>query len=310
MNCKEITYKNYGRCLEMTNGTVELVVTLDLGPRIIRYGFCGKDNMLYEDIARESRYEKEDLKEMFGEKAVWYNYGGHRLWIAPETTETYFPDNNPVDYEISEEDNTVYFSCDIQEQTGLQFTTVVTLQPEGSDVKITHFITNCSGESLKFAPWAITVLDRGGVEIIPWNDTDTVLLPNRTVRAWPYTNFADHRLNMGKKFMTLSSDTTDQAIKLGVDLEKGTVAYINKGMMFVKSFRHYPDTEYPDNGCSLETYTCKIFLECETLGEYGSKPDGSTVSHTEYWSLYDNVTLKDPKDEAELEKLFDEHDLI
>ena len=70
MNCKEITYKNYGRCLEMTNGTVELVVTLDLGPRIIRYGFCGKDNMLYEDIARESRYEKEDLKEMFGEKAV------------------------------------------------------------------------------------------------------------------------------------------------------------------------------------------------------------------------------------------------
>lgn len=310
MDCKEITYKNYGKCLQMTNGTIDVVVTLDLGPRIIRYGFCGRENVLCEDLDRESYYDKADLKEMFGENAVWYNYGGHRLWISPETTETYYPDNNPVDYEIADGENSVYFSCDVQEQTGLQFTTVVTLEDEGADVKVTHFITNCSGETLKFAPWAITVLARGGVEIIPWNDTETGLLPNRTLRAWPYTDFADHRLNIGSKFVTLTSDTTDQAIKLGFDLEKGTVAYINNNTMFVKTFRHYAGSEYPDNGCSLETYTGKVFLECETLGEYGNKPDGSTVSHTENWALFDNVSLKDPKDEKEIAKIFDEYDLL
>ena len=52
---KEISYKNYGKCLEISNGAIDLLVTLDVGPRIIRFGFCGEKNMLFEDIDREQR---------------------------------------------------------------------------------------------------------------------------------------------------------------------------------------------------------------------------------------------------------------
>ena len=152
----------------------------------------------------------------------------------------------------------------------------------------------------------------GGIlgSFIPFNTEDTGFLPNRTFVAWPYTNLSDHRVHFGDNFMTLKSDSTERAFKLGMDLRKGTVAYVNKGNMFVKRFVHYDGSEYPDNGCSFETYTCANFLECETLAEYGSKPDGSMVSHTEYWSLIDKVEVKDPSDEKEVAGIFEKYDLL
>ena len=96
---QEISYKNYGKCLEISNGAIDLLVTLDVGPRIIRFGFCGKENMLFEDIDREQNYNKEDMRAIYGQDKTWYLYGGHRLWISPEYADTYYPDNTPIAYE-------------------------------------------------------------------------------------------------------------------------------------------------------------------------------------------------------------------
>lgn len=306
ISIEEKEYGNFGNCLVISNGIVEVYVTLDIGPRIIRYGFCGGENMFYEDTERVNGYDKADLKEMFGEGAHWYLYGGHRLWISPEYTESYYPDNYPVEYEEAE--NGAYFSCGVQDVTGLQFSMAVELTEDTSDVRVSHFVENCSGETQEYALWALTVLDRGGVEIVPFNDKDTALLPNRTLRAWPYTDFSDDRLYMGRRYVTLRSTDKDQSFKLGFDLMHGYAAYINKGCMFVKRFHHYEDGDYPDNGCSFETFTNRHFLECETLSEIGKKPDGSIVTHSEVWSLYDNVELKDPKDEKEISELLKKYD--
>ena len=35
-------YKNYGNCVKLENGVVELYVTVDLGPRVIHYSTVGK----------------------------------------------------------------------------------------------------------------------------------------------------------------------------------------------------------------------------------------------------------------------------
>ena len=44
MAVNEIQYSHYGRCCVISNGKVEVYVTLDVGPRIIRYGFAGGEN--------------------------------------------------------------------------------------------------------------------------------------------------------------------------------------------------------------------------------------------------------------------------
>ena len=46
---EEVTYKSFGRCISMSNGRVELLATLDFGPRIIRFSKIGGENVMLED---------------------------------------------------------------------------------------------------------------------------------------------------------------------------------------------------------------------------------------------------------------------
>src|SRR5262249_37949688 len=45
---ERITYMNQPNCIRLTNGTVEVVLTTAIGPRVIRYAFIGGDNILGE----------------------------------------------------------------------------------------------------------------------------------------------------------------------------------------------------------------------------------------------------------------------
>src|SRR5437899_4233208 len=86
---EKIEYKGWRNCYRVSNGEVELIVTTDVGPRVIRFGFVGGQNLFKEF--------KAQLGKTGGEQ--WRSYGGHRLWHAPEApTRTYFPDNVPVKY--------------------------------------------------------------------------------------------------------------------------------------------------------------------------------------------------------------------
>src|SRR5438067_50409 len=80
-------YKGWKNNLRMSNGDVEVIVTLDVGPRVISYRLKDGKNVFkqYDDQLGKS-----------GERN-WQIRGGHRLWAAPEdTTRTYAPDNGPV----------------------------------------------------------------------------------------------------------------------------------------------------------------------------------------------------------------------
>ena len=86
---KKIEYLGYPDCLELGNGTVNLIVSTDFGPRILFYGFDGGENILgwHGEAAVNT------------ELGTWKPYGGHRLWLAPENMPlSYSPDNDPVGF--------------------------------------------------------------------------------------------------------------------------------------------------------------------------------------------------------------------
>ena len=86
---EKVEYKGWKNNLKLSNGTVELIATLDVGPRVIRYAFVGGDNVLKEYADQLGKSGEKD----------WQIRGGHRLWHAPEAQpHTYFPDNAPVDF--------------------------------------------------------------------------------------------------------------------------------------------------------------------------------------------------------------------
>src|SRR5579864_5038025 len=80
-------YRGWPNCYRISNGEIELVVTTDVGPRIIRYGFVGGRNVFKEF---------EDQMGKSGE-STWQARGGHRLWISPEDPVlSYALDNAPI----------------------------------------------------------------------------------------------------------------------------------------------------------------------------------------------------------------------
>ena len=99
---KEIDYSTFGKCLEISNGIVKVIATVDIGPRIINYSFVDGENIFFEDTNREIVNTDPQL-EVFGKGSEFHIRGGHRLWISPEAKpKTYYPDNEPVAYEITD----------------------------------------------------------------------------------------------------------------------------------------------------------------------------------------------------------------
>ncbi|HBJ24735.1 MAG TPA: hypothetical protein DDY65_01820, partial [Ruminococcaceae bacterium] len=72
----ELNYKNFGKCVKLDNGMASIIVTVDVGPRIISYCLNGHENMLLEDVDREFKDDSPELREYFGEDKTWYIYGG------------------------------------------------------------------------------------------------------------------------------------------------------------------------------------------------------------------------------------------
>ena len=76
---EKTTYKEYGNCCRITNGKFEILVTIDLGPRVIFYGKCGGENIMYEDHEDLINKGGEFFDENLAGKGIWHIYGGHRL---------------------------------------------------------------------------------------------------------------------------------------------------------------------------------------------------------------------------------------
>ena len=74
-----------------------------------------------------------------------------------------------------------------------------------------------------------------------------------------------------------------------------TAVYINccshsyRTKLFIKSFTFRPGAEYPDRGCSFETYTDAQILELESLGPLTTLQPGASVEHVEHWHLVRDV---------------------
>lgn len=298
INIREINYANYGRCVEMSNGIVEAVITVDCGPRIIRYAFCGKDNMMYEDINRLGCEKGSAFDEFYGDGAVWYSYGGHRLWVSPESLpRTYYPDNGTVEYEIN--GNSVKFICPEQVRNNIKMITTVTLAETSSDVIVSHEVINTGAFEVEFAAWALSVMSGGGMCVVAQPTRNTGLLSNRAIALWPYAKMTDDRVYWGESYITLTQKKDCASpFKFGLTNESGYAMLFNHDCLFVKNYTHDMNGTYPDGGMSFESYTNSEFIEVETLSPLKKLTPGESVVHSEQWRLFADVKKPAQNDEA------------
>jgi hypothetical protein len=284
-------YKGWPNCYRVTNGEVELIVTSDVGPRVIRFGFVGGQNLFkeYADQMGKSGEEKFQLR------------GGDRVWKAPEDPiATWAPDNLPV--EITATPSGLIARAPVEPVSSLQKEIEISMASSGSEVMVFHRITNRSLYALEFAPWTLTMMAPGGVAITgfpPRGKHPINLEATNPLVMWAYTDLSDKRWTFTKKYFALRQDPAQpNPQKLGTFNPDTWAAYLLNGEAFIKRTRADPTKIYPDFGCSFETFANGEFIEIETLGPVTKVHPGQTVEQAERWSLHRNVNLTGLNDEA------------
>lgn len=275
-----IPYKGWKNNVRLSNGVVDVVLTQDVGPRIIRFGFVGERNVFAEMPKQVGRS---------GEKK-WMLRGGHRLWIAPEETpKTYELDNGPV--AAKRIAGGVRAIQETGPLSGVQKMLDITLEGK-SGVRVGHTLVNRGRRSARLAPWALTVMAPGGMAVIPLPEkilhTDR-LTHNQEWSLWGYTDFADGRWTLGSRYVFFRQNRRRGPGKIGIAHREGWVGYLLGPYLFVKKFKRIEGKVYPDGGVNFETFSNEDFLEVETLGPLVDLKPGHSIRHEERWQLFKGV---------------------
>jgi len=287
---ERVCWGGWPNCYRVTNGEAELIVTSDIGPRVMRYGFVGGQNFfkVFENQLGKS-----------GEPD-WQLRGGHRVWLAPEdAVRTYAPDNGPVEIEIAA--GRLIATQPVEPLTGLRKQLVIHLAESGTGVTIDHRIQNALSEPQTLSVWALTMMAPDGTAVTgfpPRGRHEDVLNPTNPLVMWAFTDLRDNRWTFLEKYLVLRHDRNSVSpTKLGHFNPKTWGAYLLNGEIFLKRYQADASKTYPDMGCSYETFASADMLEIETLGPLTALAPGAWAEHTEYWNLYRGVEVREWTDE-------------
>ncbi len=290
---EKVSFKGWSNCARLSNKQIELIVTGDVGPRVIRLGFIGKGNLFAE------------YADMLGKTGgdEWRIYGGHRLWHAPEhPLRTYFPDNNPVTFE--DHGSFLRVKQPVEPTTNIEKQIDLTLDADKAHVRVVHRLVNHGAWDVTLSIWALSVMAPGGVCVLPQPPRGSHpqdLLPANSLTLWPYTSMSDPRWTWGEKYILLRQDAkAARPQKIGASVPDGWAAYALNGDLFVNRFKYVAGAAYPDLGSCFETFTNADMLEVETLSPILTLAPGASAEHVEDWYLFDGVTA--PSNDASIER--------
>ena len=233
------SFADWERNLKLSNGFVEVIITLEVGPRIISYRPV-QGRSVFKLVREEAGKSKEN---------VWKIRGGHRLWSAPEDfgkEDSLRRARQSGSRTLDRDEFTVRVSNLIEKPTRIRREMVVRLEQKSPRITVEHRITNQGDIPLELAPWALSVMAPGGYAILPQppqGKHPQDYLPNRSIIAWPFTDLSDERFRVARETICLYQ-TQRPPFKIGLRHSEGWAAYVVDDHLFMKKV---PFIE----GCSL-----------------------------------------------------------
>lgn len=304
MELTEMNYENFGRCVRIDNGIIDCIVSIEIGPRILRFGFVGDKNILYNDLKRKYQRPTEETSTVSDKNTTYYLYGGHRLQIR-QSPPFDLPDNSPVVYSVPAEG--VTFTAPKLKKREVQISYEIIMGKEASDIMIVHSAKNCSKEVMLLGLSPATLLEGGGVAVIPQNQQAQTGQPSKTLNLWPDTDVNDQRIFYGNRFLAVRQEPgNEKPLRIGTNNFPGWIAYAGNGFTLVKRFVANPQAAYPDSGSSGETCLAPDFIELSTLSPLYQVNPGETIKHVENLLLCRSGTVPTFSGEDEIGKWADE----
>jgi len=264
--CKieKATYRGWAT-YQLANGLVTLHVAPDLGGRVIQFQLG--DHPFF--------FVNEDLvgrvfppEENGGGKGGWKNYGGSKVWPAPQGWETDAQWPGPPDPVLdggkyraeitanAPEGVAVTVTSPPDVRTGIQFARTIGLAPGSTRVKLECAMKNISLRPVRWAIWEVTQLDAADpADPTRFNNDLWAFCPlnPRSVHPkgfYPIYGQVTHpgfRLDDQEDLLTVRFDY--RVGKVGLDSNAGWLAAVNarSDHCFVGEFGYVPGAAYPDN---------------------------------------------------------------
>jgi hypothetical protein len=251
-------------CHRLENEVVRLHVVPDIGGRVIQYALGDKEFFWVNPALVGTTSPLTGLSPDGG----WLNYGGDKLWPAPQgwDDDQQWPgppdavlDGQPYRAERDADRARICLTSGDDSRSGIRFRRCIQLAPRSTRVSIAATMTNIDDATRRWGIWAHTQLDAGR----SGNDDH-----NRLMRAWCPIN---PRSRFDRGYQVIFGDEDNPSFeadaqrglmkvsyhytvgKIGLDSHAGWVATVDgqKGDVFVQRFEFDPREPYPD-GSSVE----------------------------------------------------------
>jgi hypothetical protein len=295
MSVEFVSYMGIDNCVKLSNGSIDVIATTAVGPRVLFFGPTRGANIFGEhpDVTYNSAL------------GTWRPYGGHRLWAWPELfPATYAPDNDPIQYSVTG-DLAVTLRQSI-DGSGLEKEISLELSVIENRVKLRHAITSHSLWPIEIALWPITVVASGTAIVprVPYVTHAESVVVAQPLNLWAFTDLQDSRFTLGSGYVMLTADSAlSHPQKFGLYNRQGWCAHLVGQNLFVKRFSNQADAKYPDFGSNNEVYVEGDFMEVELLGPVQTVVPGKTISMQEEWTLFENIGIDSPSDVERLDEV-------
>jgi len=261
------TYKGWNSmCL--TNGFVELHIVPQIGGRIIQYKL-GEKEFFWVNPQLAGKLPPTTGLDPNGQ---WLNYGGDKLWPAPQgwDSDQQWPgppdavlDGQPYAMEHLPPDNNgalgVRLTSKDDPRSGIRFSRAIRLHPDGTRVTIEATMTNVDNKPRRWGIWAHTQLDGAKADGSGHNHLMNAFCPINPKSRFPegydviFGDKDNPSFQPDSAAGMMKVNYQYRVGKIGMDSNAGWIATVDgeTGFVFVHRFLFEPDKPYPD-GSSVE----------------------------------------------------------
>ena len=263
IRCRESSYRGWKSLMFRGNG-VELQIVPECGGRVMQFALGGKEFFWVNPRLAGKLPPPRGLAADGG----WLNYGGDKLWPAPQGWENdaQWPgppdavlDGQPYRAELIDGGAALRLTSRDDPQSGIRFSRTVRPLPGRSGVQFEATMTNVDAKPRRWGISAHTQLNaarRDGSGFNPLLRAFCPLNPHSKFPRGYRVIFGEENnpsFRADRRRGLVCVDYRYRVGKIGVDSPGGWAATVDgaSGAVFVQRFAYDPDKEYPD-GASVE----------------------------------------------------------
>lgn len=247
----------------LTNGIISLDIAPQIGGRAIQFRLGEKEFFFVNsDLAGQVLPESRN-----NPAAGWANYGGDKVWPAPEGWQNdgewpsipyYVLDGSKFDFAIVTEtpaEVAVRVTSPPDSRTGVQFERTFHVYAGTTRVKVEQVMTNISRRQIRWGIWHLIQNDAADAEDPAKPNPDLYMyvpINPRSIYPDGYTHIygdarhpSDEVIDHGR---LLRIHYLYRVGKVGLDSSAGWMAIVNgqKRIGLVENFDYFPERDYPD----------------------------------------------------------------